>query len=92
MRVEPSPEWAEYGFPDSVAAAMTPTRWIMDVGALTSQMSSHFSGETPPILLWTTLNVGPEMAAPPGAVAIWEIADSDVLIQEGSQDLAASLL
>lgn len=84
-RIEPSPEWAEYGFPDSVAAAMSPRKWVMDVGAVTSQVSPLFSGATPPILSWTTLNVGPEMLAPPGSTAIWEIAESDVLIEAGTQ-------
>ena len=58
----------------------------MDAGAVSAIMSSHFSGTTPPYLQWTTLNIGPEMAAAPGAVAVWELADSDVLIEEGSQE------
>lgn len=85
VRIEPSPEWAEYGFPGSVAAALSPAKWTMDVGAVTGQLSGLFSGETPPILEWTTLNIGPEMMAPPGAMAVWEVAESDVLIEEGSQ-------
>lgn len=85
VRIEPSPEWAEYGFPDSVAAAMSPHKWVMDVGAVTAQVSSLFSGTTPPILAWTTLNMGPEMMAPSGSTAIWEVAESDVLIEAGSQ-------
>lgn len=83
--MEPAPEWAEYGFPGSVAEALSPTRWVMDVGALTAQMSALFSGQTPPVLQWTTLNMGPEMMAAPGAMAVWEVAESDVLIEEGSQ-------
>ena len=85
VRIEPSPEWAEYGFPASVADAMLPTKWTMDVGAVTAQVSSLFSGLTPPVLQWTTLNIGPEMQGGPGAVAIWEVAESDVLIEAGSQ-------
>jgi hypothetical protein len=85
VRVEPAPEWAEYGFPGSVAAALSPARWVMDVGALTAQMAAHFSGLAPPVLQWTTLNIGPEMMAAPGAMAVWEVAESDVLIEEGSQ-------
>ncbi len=85
VRIEPSPEWAEYGFPESVAAAMTPRKWVMDAGAVTAAMSPHFSGATPPLLAWTTLNMGPEMMGPPGTVAVWEVAESDVLIEEGSQ-------
>ena len=85
VRLEPSPEWAEYGFPDTVAAAMSPNKWTMDVGAVTGLTSSLFSGITPPILEWTTLNMGPEMQGSPGAIAIWEVAESDVLIEEGSQ-------
>ena len=57
----------------------------MDVGAVTAQVSSSFSGQTPPIMQWTTLNVGPEMMAGPGAIAVWELAESDVLIEAGSQ-------
>jgi hypothetical protein len=49
-------------------------------------LSSQFSGLTPPILEWTTLNVGPEQQGAAGKMAIWELADSDVLIEEGSQD------
>lgn len=60
---------------------MTPQRWVLDVGAVTGQLSSLFSGSTPPILEWTTLNVGPEMQGGPGAVAVWELAESDVLIE-----------
>ena len=85
VRIEPAPEWAEYGFPASVAEAMSPRKWLMDVGAVTALMSPHFSGSAPPILEWTTLNIGPEMLAAPGAIAVWEVAESDVLIEEGSQ-------
>jgi hypothetical protein len=85
VRLEPAPEWAEYGFPDTVAAAMSPNKWTMNVGAVTSLTSSLFSGITPPILEWTTLNMGPEMMGSPGVTAIWEVAESDVLIEEGSQ-------
>jgi hypothetical protein len=85
VRIEPAPEWAEYGFPGSVAEALSPNKWTMDVGAVTSALSSSFSGATPPILQWTTLNMGPEMMAAPGAMAVWEVAESDVLIEEGSQ-------
>lgn len=85
VRIEPAPEWAEYGFPSSVAEALSPAKWTMDVGAVTAQLSSQFSGATPPVMQWTTLNVGPEMMAAPGAVAVWELAESDVLIEEGSQ-------
>lgn len=85
VRIEPSPEWAEYGFPGSVAEALSPARWVMDVGAVTAQLAPHFSGLTPPVLKWTTLNIGPEMMAPPGAMAVWEVAESDVLIEQGSQ-------
>ena len=85
VRIEPSPEWAEYGFPESVAAALSPRRWVLDAGAVSAQMSVHFSGQTPPILEWTTLNMGPEMMARPGAIAVWELAESDVLIEAGSQ-------
>jgi hypothetical protein len=81
VRIEPSPEWAEYGFPESVAAAMSPRLWTMDVGAVTAQVSSSFSGETPPLLAWTTLNIGPEMFAPPGSIAVWEVAQVDVLVE-----------
>ena len=87
LRIEPSPEWAEYGFPASVDEAMTPHKWTLDVGAVTGMLSAHFSGLTPPILEWTTLNVGPEQQGAPGKIAIWELADSDVLIEEGSQDV-----
>lgn len=85
VRIEPAPEWAEYGFPGSVAEALSPKKWTMDVGAVTGALSSHFSGATPPILQWTTLNIGPEMMAAPGAMAVWEVAESDVLIEQGSQ-------
>ena len=85
VRIEPAPEWAEYGFPGTVAEAMSPNLWTMDVGAVTAEMSVHFSGATPPVLKWTTLNIGPEMMAAPGAMAVWEVAQSDVLIEEGSQ-------
>ena len=85
VRIEPSAEWAEYGFPATVADALSPRLWEMDVGAVTAALSPLFSGTTPPIVEWTTLNMGPEMAAPPGAVAIWEVAQSDVLIEAGSQ-------
>lgn len=70
-----------YGFPESVAEAMTPRNWAMDVGAVTSIVSPGFSGHQPPIMHWHTLNVGPEMMAGPGAVAVWELADFDVLVQ-----------
>lgn len=85
VRIEPSPEWAEYGFPDTVSAAMTPTKWTLDAGAVSAAMSVHFSGNTPPLLAWTTLNMGPEMMGGPGTVAVWELAESDVLIEAGSQ-------
>jgi len=85
VRLEPAPEWAEYGFPSSVAEAMAPRRWVLDVGGVTAAASVHFSGTPPPLLEWTTLNVGPEMMGPPGTVAVWEVAESDVLIEEGSQ-------
>lgn len=88
VRIEPSPEWAEYGYPETVEEAMTPHAWEMDVGAVTAQMSTHFSGTPPPRLFWSTLNVGPEMSAPPGSVAVWELADMDVLIESGSQELS----
>ena len=81
VRIEPSPEWAEYGFPESVTAAMSPHLWTMDVGAVTAQLSSSFSGETPPLLKWTTLNIGPEMQGPPGRIAVWEVAQVDVLVE-----------
>jgi hypothetical protein len=85
VRIQPAPEWAEYGFPASVAEALSPRLWTMDVGAVTAQLAPLFSGATPPVLQWTTLNVGPEMQAQPGATAVWEVAQSDVLIEEGSQ-------
>ena len=85
VRIEPAPEWAEYGFPATVEEAMSPKRFTMDVGAVTAELSAHFSGATPPVLKWTTLNIGPEMMAAPGAMAVWEVAESDVLIEEGSQ-------
>ena len=76
---------ALFVFVVTVAAAMSPQKWLLDVGAVTAQLSSLFSGQTPPILEWTTLNMGPEMQGGPGAVAVWELAESDVLIEEGSQ-------
>jgi hypothetical protein len=85
VRIEPSPEWAEYGFPATVAAGMTPTRWVLDAGAVSAAMAPHFSGTPPPLLAWTTLNIGPEMMGPPGTVAVWETAEHDVLIEAGSQ-------
>jgi hypothetical protein len=85
VRLEPSPEWAEYGFPESVSAALTPALWRMDVGAVTAATSNLYSGQTPPLMRWTTLNVGPEMQGGPGATAVWELAQSDVLIEAGSQ-------
>jgi hypothetical protein len=84
VRIEPSPEWAEFGFPGTVDEAMSPRKWEMNVGAVTAQMSPLFSGSTPPVLEWTTLNIGPEMMGAPGNTAIWEVAESDVLIEAGS--------
>ena len=44
VRIEPSPEWAEYGYPASVAEAMKPRQWEMEVGAVTAITAPQFSG------------------------------------------------
>ena len=85
VRIEPSPEWAEYGYPQSVKAAMEPHKWTMNVGAVTAIASRQFQGKQPPVMHWPTLNIGPELQANPGAMAVWETAEIDVLIEEGSQ-------
>lgn len=85
VRLEPSPEWAEYGFPESVEQAMSPNKWTMDVGAVTALTATQFSGKQPAVMHWHTLNVGPELSAKPGATAVWELAEYDVLVD--SEDL-----
>ena len=79
MRAEPSPEWAEYGFPSSVQEALSPKSWTLDVGAITSVLGQKFSGKQPPVMKWHTLNIGPEVMAEPGETAVWELAEFDVL-------------
>lgn len=73
------------GYPTSRDAALTPGRWEMDVGGLTSLLSIHFQGKQPAVMHWPTLNTGPELVADPGVAVVWETAEIDVLIQEGSQ-------
>lgn len=80
VRIEPSPEWAEYGYPASVSEAMQPHTWEMDVGAVTAACAGQFSGTTPPVMYWPTLNMGPEMSGAPGSTSVWEQAEMDVLV------------
>jgi hypothetical protein len=79
VRAEPSPEWAEYGFPSSPTDALTAKSWTLDVGGITSVLAKLFSGKQPAVMKWHTLNVGPEIMANPGETAVWELADFDVL-------------
>ena len=64
---------------------MEPRKWSMDVGAVTARTASLFSGTPPAVMRWPTLNIGPEMAGMAGVQAVWETAEIDVLIEEGSQ-------
>ena len=85
VRIEPAPEWGEYGYPSSNDEAYEAREWEMDAGAVTAATSVHFQGVTPAVMRWPTLNSGPEMLSPPGAYTVWETAGIDVLIEAGSQ-------
>lgn len=84
MRIEPSPEWSEYGYPGSVAEAMRPAKWSMEVGAVTAALAPQFAGKTPEVMYWPTLNTGPEQHTSPGeaGVTVLETAEIDVLVEE----------
>jgi len=80
IKIAPSPEWAQYGFPASRDEVMAgPRTWELNVGQFTGV--TPMLGTEPAQRVWATFNVGPEMGLGGGrqAVNVWEVAQFDVL-------------
>eukprot|EP00928_Gymnodinium_smaydae_P000442 TRINITY_DN10170_c0_g1_i1.p1 TRINITY_DN10170_c0_g1~~TRINITY_DN10170_c0_g1_i1.p1 ORF type:complete len:622 (+),score=42.90 TRINITY_DN10170_c0_g1_i1:40-1905(+) len=83
IKLRPSAEWAQYGFPKTLEEARKPGSWDLNAGELTATISMQ--GTEPEFRQWHTFNIGPEMGlsgAKP-TIALWEISDFDVFAPVG---------
>jgi hypothetical protein len=80
LKLAPSPEWAQYGFPSSRQEAIeSPRYWDVNAGQMVGV--TPMLGVEPEVRIWSTFNVGPEMGlgGPHGSVNQWELAQFDVV-------------
>lgn len=80
LKLAPSPEWAQYGFPSSREEALeAPRYWDLNAGQMVGV--TPMLGVEPEVRVWATFNVGPEMGLGGHGAAVnrWELAQFDVV-------------
>nr|POF07939.1 hypothetical protein CFP56_45237 [Quercus suber] len=91
VQILPHPERAMHGYPEKQGDGWVgdSRTWVLDVGALSSQLYFYQDpGTEPARRLWSSINVGTKIyVSSTGMIAEWSISDFDILVPE---DVASS--